>query len=451
MQKKLDYSEIKQIWMLALPAMVEFGFQTLLQYVDLYMVGTLGVEATAIVGLCSQVQFLLRFPINGMAVGVLSAVAFEYGRKDSGKLHKLSLQSIYYGLAVGALFWVLSIVAGLSMPYFYNLEGTMREGFLQYFFISYSTTIFFTITVVSGSVMRAIGDMKSPMVVNGAVDVLNIILNFFLIYKTRTVQLFGLKFTIYGAGFGLSGAAIGTAISVAVGAAAMLLIMLKNSYTSIGGQSKSVDLSEQKRFLSISIPAAMTNIITGLGRLIFTSFISGMGSVMLAAHSIAYTVESLFYIPAVGMERAATTLAGNYYGENDQKRISSMAKSGAVLVIVVMAGMGFLLFLTGTGVSSLFTTENEIAALSGKALRIISLSEPLFGLSLLMQGILEGMGYTKKTFVWSSVSMWLFRVVICFAVTRLFAARLEYAWLCMMGDNIFRALSLSLVFVRRKK
>jgi Na+-driven multidrug efflux pump len=70
---------------------------------------------------------------------------------------------------------------------------------------------------------------------------------------------------------------------------------------------------------------------------------------------------------------------------------------------------------------------------------------------MLIQGILEGMGYTKKTFVWSSVSMWLFRVVICFAVTRLFAPRLEYAWLCMMGDNVFRALSLSLVFIRRKK
>jgi Na+-driven multidrug efflux pump len=195
----------------------------------------------------------------------------------------------------------------------------------------------------------------------------------------------------------------------------------------------------------------MTNIITGFGRLIFTSFISEMGSVTLAAHSIAYTVESLFYIPTVGMERAATTLAGNYLGENNQKRINSMAKSGSVLVMAVMTGMGLLLFLLGTSVSSLFTTEIEVAALSGKVLRIISVSEPLFGLSVLMQGILEGMGYTKKTFVWSSVSMWLFRVVICFAVTRFFVEKLEYAWLCMMGDNIFRAVSLSLVFARRKK
>jgi putative MATE family efflux protein len=451
MQKKLDYSEIKSIWILALPAMVEFGFQTLLQYVDLYMVGTLGVEATAIVGLCSQVQFLLRFPISGMAVGVLSAVAFEYGRKDSGKIHKLSLQSIYYGLAVGVLFWVLSLVAGLSLPYLYHLDKALREGFLEYFFISYSTTVFFTITVVSGAVLRAIGDMKSPMVVNGAVDIINIILNFFLIYRTRTVRLFELEITVYGAGLGLAGAAIGTAISIVIGAAVMCLILLRNPYTAIGGQNRCVDLSVQKHFLSVGVPAAMTSIITGLGRLIFTSFISVMGSVTLAAHSIAYTVESLFYIPAVGMERAATTLAGNYLGENDQKRINSMAKSGAVLVMAVMAGMGFLLFLTGTGVSSLFTTESEAAALSGKVLQIISVSEPLFGLSLLMQGILEGMGQTKKTFVWSSVSMWLFRVVICFCITHFFTAKLEYAWLCMMGDNIFRAVSLSLVFIRRKK
>jgi putative MATE family efflux protein len=451
MMKRLDYGEIKKLWYLALPAMIEFGFETLLQYVDLYMVGTLGVEATAVVGLCSQVQFMLRFPLGGMAVGVLSTVAFEYGRKDVEKLHKLSLQSIYYGLAVGVLFSAMSMVVGLCLPYIYHLDGIMREGFLKYFLISYSTTAFLNITVVSGAVLRAIGNMKLPMIINGAVDILNIILNFFLIYKTRIVQIFGLKLTIYGVGLGLTGAAIGTAVSIVIGAVVMCLIMFQNPYLKIDRRSINFDLSVQKHFLSVGVPAAMTNIITGVGRLIFTSFISGMGSVMLAAHSIAYTVESLFYIPAVGMERAATTLAGNYYGENDQKRISSMAKSGAVLVMVVMAGMGFLLFLTGTGVSSLFTTEDEVAALSGKVLRIISVSEPLFGLSILIQGVLEGMGYTKKTFVWSSVSMWLFRVVICFAVTRLFAARLEYAWLCMMGDNVFRALSLSLVFVRRKK
>lgn len=199
MVKELEVSETKAILVLALPAMLEFGFQTVLQYVDLYMVGVLGVEATSIVGLSSQVQFLLRFPINGMAVGVLSVIAVEFGRKEYGRIHSLSLQTMFYALFVGVIFWTLSFLIGECMPFVYHLDDPIKAGFLSYFRISYSTTVLFTLTVMLGTVLRAIGDMKSPMIINGIVNLLNIILNFFLINKTRYIKLFGRNIKVYGA------------------------------------------------------------------------------------------------------------------------------------------------------------------------------------------------------------------------------------------------------------
>lgn len=449
MLKKQEFSEVKKIWHLAWPAMIEFAFQTLVQYIDLYMVGTLGVDATAIVGLCSQVQFLLRFPINGMSVGILSVIAVSYGRKEYEEIHSLSLQAIIYALFIGITFSVLSFVSGKSIPSLFHMDNSLRADFLSYFWISYSTTLFLAATVSFGSVLRAIGDMKSPMIINGIVNMINIILNFLLIYKTRNVNFCGIEFKVYGANMGLNGAALGTAVSIALGGIMMFTVVYRNKNTTIKGIKKKVDFAIQKRFFVIGSLSAITSVVTGFGRILFTVFISAMGTIAVAAHSIAYTVESFFYIPAVGIQRAVTTLSGNYLGENNQRQIRKMAKSGVIIVLLLMAGMAGLLFCFGKDVSDLFTTDANVANLSGRVLKIISVSEPLFGLSILAQGMLEGMGETKKIFIWSSVSMWVFRVLLCYFVTMVFVGKLEAAWVCMMADNIFRAFTLMIVFIRK--
>lgn len=425
----MEVSERKAILHLGLPAMIEFGFQTILQYVDLYMVGTLGVEATSVVGLSSQMQFLLRFPISGMAVGVLAVIAYEFGGREYEKIHKLALQTVYYTLFVGVIFWFLAFVAGECMPIVFHLEGAIRESFLSYFRISYSTTVLFTATVMLGSILRAIGDMKSPMLINGAVNLLNIILNYLLIYKTRYVKCLGLNIKVYGADLGLDGAALGTAASIAVGGVVTYIVVCRKLNITVRGEKRSMDFAVQRRFLLIGIPAAMTSFVTGFGRMIFTSFISVMGTIAVAAHSIAYTAESIFYIPAVGIQKAVITLAGNYLGENNRLRINKMTKAGGILVMSIMAFMGVILFIFSRDISEIFTNDENAAELSGRVLRMISISEPLFGLSIMMQGVLEGMGETKKIFLWSSISMWLFRVLLCFGVTRVIIGKLEVAWM----------------------
>lgn len=95
----------------------------------------------------------------------------------------------------------------------------------------------------------------------------------------------------------------------------------------------------------------------------------------------------------------------------------------------IMAFMGVILFIFSRDISEIFTNDENAAELSGRVLRMISISEPLFGLSIMMQGVLEGMGETKKIFLWSSISMWLFRVLLCFGVTRVIIGKLEVAWM----------------------
>lgn len=450
LEKKENYHQIAVIWHLAWPAMIEFGFQTILQYVDLYMVGTLGVDSTAIVGLCAQLQFLIKFPINGLSIGVLSVIAQLYGEKNYPMIKKATIQALYYATVTGSIFFVLTMAFSGIFPTLFGVEVSLKQAFTDYFRISYSTVLFFAITSIVGSLLRAVGDMKSPMVINALINILNIILNFLFIYETRSIELFHRKIKIPGAGMGLKGAALGTAISIFIGGLVMLYQLKKYEMTNIKNADWRMDVGIQKNFIVIGAPAAITNIMTGTGRMIFTTYISLLGTISLAAHSIAYTAESFFYIPAVGLEKATATLAGNYLGEKDGKKLKEMTRCGILLACGGMLVMGAILFVFAKPLSSVFTKDSSVAAFSGSCLQLIAFTEPLFGLSVLMQGILEGMGETKKVLFMSTASMWSFRVFFCYFVLVRLGYGLEAAWLCMAGDNICRALLLTYVFCKGK-
>lgn len=450
MPQNEKYVQTSIIWKLAWPAMIEFGLQSIVQYVDLYMVGTLGVDATAVVGLCAQLQFLIKFPINGLSIGVLSVVARLYGEKNHPMIQKSVIQALYYAVMAGGVFFAFSMIFSGFFPDLFRVEASLRQQFLSYFRISYSTIFFFAATSIMSAVVRAVGDMKTPMFVNALVNVLNVGLNYLLIYDEKTIYVYGIKLVIPGADLGLNGAAVGTAVSIFIGSIVMFYKLKRNEITDIKGADYAIDIEIQKKFVAIGVPAALTNIMTGAGRVIFTTYISMMGTVSLAAHSIAYTLESFFYIPAIGLEKATSTLAGNYLGEKNEKKIKEMVKCGVILTFGILLFMGGALFGTAEFISTFFTKDNGVAYLSGKCLRIISVTEPLFGLSLLMQGALEGMGETKKVLVLSTLSMWIFRVLICYFITVQQGYGLEAAWICMAGDNIFRALTLTVAFSKGK-
>ncbi|MBQ8912920.1 MAG: MATE family efflux transporter [Lachnospiraceae bacterium] len=440
--------ELRKIWGLTWPAIVEFALQTIVQYIDLYMVGKLGNDATAIVGLGSQVQFMLKFPIMSMSVGVLSSVAIAYGEKNDEHIHKMSVQTVNYTLTVGVLFWIISFIVGYVTVFVCNLEPELKKEFLAYFNISYSTTILFTATCMFGSVLKGIGDMKTPMVVNGFVNIINIAINYIMIYDTRYIIFFGKKVKVYGLGMGVRGAGLGTAISIGIGGILMIVAVYRNVYTSFKGYSKKPDIDIIKKFFFIGLPAGLASFVTGIGRMIFTSFVSSIGTVAMAAHFIAFTAESFFYIPAVGAEKGVTTLAGNYYGEGDINKIKKMSETGVAMTVFIMSLMGVFLYVLSDYVSALFSNETEVIGLSAQMLRIVAFSEPIFGLSLVLQGILEGLGRTKETFIGSSVPMWIFRVFICYFLIIELGLGLEFVWFCMIGDNVFRTI---LMYISLKK
>ena len=165
--------------------------------------------------------------------------------------------------------------------------------------------------------------------------------------------------------------------------------------------------------------------------------INSLGEVSTAAHTIANTVESAFYIPGYGMQTAAATLAGNAYGANDKKRMEELASMFIPIEICLMILSGGVLFLLAPGLMGIFSKSDEVIMLGSTVLRMVAVSEPFYGFSIIIEGMMQGVGKTKEPFVFNIIGMWGIRIVGTFLCTQLLDLSLISAWACMIAHNLF--------------
>ena len=151
-----------------------------------------------------------------------------------------------------------------------------------------------TATIIFGTVLRAAGDTKKPMKIGVLVNLINIVLNFLLIYPTRTVKLFSFTLIMPGAGLGVIGAAVASAIAFTVGGIYITIVLWRHPLVSPCGQSFRPDFEILKPCLKVAFPNMLQRFGTSLGYVAFASMINSLGAVAAAAHTIANTVESAF-------------------------------------------------------------------------------------------------------------------------------------------------------------
>jgi len=147
-------------------------------------------------------------------------------------------------------------------------------------------------------------------------------------------------------------------------------------------------------------------------------------------------VESAFYIPGYGMQTAAATLAGNAYGANDKKRMNELARMFLPIEITLMILSGGALFLLAPPLVDIFSDSVQVMVLAVTVLRMVALSEPFYGFSIIVEGMMLGVGNTKQPFVFNILGMWGVRIVGTFLCTQLFGFGLISAWACMIAHNL---------------
>jgi putative MATE family efflux protein len=282
------------------------------------------------------------------------------------------------------------------------------------------------------------------------VNVINVCLNFLLIYPTRQLTVLGLSFTMPGAGMGVLGAAAASAIAFAYGGIRITWVLWKHPMISPKGASFKPDMAILKPCMKIALPNMLQRFGTSLGYVAFASMINSLGEVATAAHTIANTVESAFYIPGYGMQTAAATLAGNAYGAQDKDRMNELARMFLPLEIGLMILSGGALFLMAPPLVGIFSHSADVIALAVTVLRMVALSEPFYGFSIIVEGMMFGVGNTRQPFVFNIIGMWGVRIVGTLICTQFLGFGLVSAWACMIAHNLLLFCLFCYCYITRK-
>ena len=431
-KQSLPWDMLPAIFALAWPTMLEELLQTAVQYIDTAMVGSLGTQATAAVGATSTVNWLVSSTIAALGIGFLSYVSQACGAGDRSKVGRTSAQAVLTVLVCGLFFTGLTLGLSRYVPVWMQVDPEIQSLTARYFFILYTPMLFRTATIIFGTLLRSVGDSKTPMRVGLLVNILNVILNVLLIYPTRT--WFGLR--IWGAGLGVIGAALASAISFTAGGICISVALWRHPVITPRGNSFRPDFEILKPCLKVALPNALQRFGTSLGYVAFASMINSIGDVATAAHTIANTVESAFYIPGYGMQTAAATLAGNALGARDNRRAGKLAQMIIFVETVLMILSGGLLFVFAPQMMGLFSRDAQVILLGSVVLKMVALSEPFYGVAIIIEGMMHGMGNTMLPFLFSISGMWGIRIVGTFLCTQIFGMGLVSAWACMIAHNL---------------
>ncbi|MDE6433499.1 MAG: MATE family efflux transporter [Lachnospiraceae bacterium] len=414
-EEELSYRQ--QIWLvirLSIPAILAEISSIVMQYIDAAMVGSLGKDATASIGLVTSTTWFVGGLCISAAMGFSVQVAQYIGAKEEEAARNVLRQSLIVTAVFVLLLSTVCISISGILPKWLGGTPEVCEEASRYFLVYACALPAVQFRQLGGSMLQCSGDMKTPSILNGIMCVLDVVFNFFLIFPTRTVENFGGQILIYGAGLGVTGAALGTALSEVVIAVVMLYMLCFRSETMrvVKKGRWTLNSSCLKKAACIAVPMAFEHGVLSGAQIISTKIVSPLGTVSVAANSLAVTAESLCYMPGYGIAAAATTLVGQSIGARRKERARGFARLSVLLGAVMMTLTAVLMFVFAPMMFSMLTPDKAVRSLGVRILRIEAFAEPLFACSIVAAGALRGAGDTLVPSVMNLLSMWGIRITM---------------------------------------
>lgn len=434
---------------LAWPTVLEEALRTGLQYVDSAMVGRIGAHASAAVGLTMSAGWVLNGTFAALGAGVLSCIAKAAGRGDEEWMRRACGQAVLLSLASGGLLGLLALSASPFLPGWLGGAEEIRREAAIYFFITGLPMVFRAAASILGAALRAMGNTRMPMQASALAIGVNIVLNYILINPVHSLSIGGASYTVWGAGLGVSGAAAASAASFCVNGVLVAAALWKSPIFRRDKPNIRFCPPVMRECVRVGAPVAVQRMAIHIGHVVFTALVADLGTVALATHSIALIAEQAFYIPGYGMQAAAGTLAGNAVGRRDSGELLSMVRLIVLLTAALITVLSLLLFLFPGWVMSIFTRDQAVIAGGAALLRIVAMSEPLFAVAVIMEGVFNGIGEVKAPFLIDVCSMWLIRILCAYLCVSRWGLGLDSVWICMVSDNVLRCVLMTLRFFTR--
>lgn len=428
---KKEYKEqISKVWKLSIPAILTQLATIVMQYIDSAMVGKLGENASASIGLVSTSTWLIGGIITAISIGYSVQISHAFG---AGK-YKDGRVVLRHGLVFSLLASIVLMIAGVlissPLPKLLGADESIWNDSAIYFLVFSLTIPFVQLNAYTSSCLQCSGNMIIPSVLNAVMCLLDVVFNAIFIPKYQVL-----------------GAAIGTSLATIVTSLLMFYFCcLRNKLLNITITDKTkFDIKIIKKSFTIGIPIAIEQVTRSAAMIVSTGIVAPLGNIAIAANSFAVTAESLCYMPGFGVGSAATTLVGQEMGAKNYKRAKSYGNISIAFGTIIMTVTAIVMFIICPWVFKLLTPVTEVQLLSISILRIGMFAEPLYGVSIVATGALRGAEDTFVPSVLNLLSIWVVRITLSFILVKQYG--LVGVWIANTVELCVRGL---LLLIRQK-
>ena len=417
----------EKLWLivsLSIPSILAQISATVMFFIDASMVGHLGAKASAAIGLVETTGWLMGGLASAANMGFSVQVAHFIGANDFEAARRVLRQSLICCLIWALIISLTSVVISPSLPYWLGGTEDIAHDASLYFAIFGFCGIFFQMEGLAGSMLKCSGNMKIPSILNIGMCVMDVCFNYLFIYIMD---------------MGVMGAAVGTGVAMLITAALMLYFLLvKSKMLSLvrrPGSFKPKSDTVRTAF-KIGVPMGLQHLLMGGAYIVSTMIVAPLGTIAIAAHSLAITVESLCYMPGYGIAEAATTLVGQGIGAGQHLLTRSFARLSVGLGVGVMTVMGVLMWIFAPELMGVMSPVEEVIVQGTQVLRIEAWAEPMFAAAIVCNGVFIGAGDTMIPAMMSLCSMWGVRLTLAATFAQKYGLR--GVWTAMAIELTFR-------------
>lgn len=438
--EKLNFiDQLKLTVSLSLPAMLAQLSSIMMQYIDASMVGRLGADDSAAIGLVSTSLWLFWGVCSAATTGFSVQVAHRVGAKDMDGARDILRQGIVASLIFSVAVTAIGVAITRPLPHWLGGTPAISGQASLYFFVFIAALPLLTMNYLAGGMLRCVGNIKVPSLLNVLMCVMDCLFNFILIFPSHHITIGPLSITIPGAGLGVLGAALGTVLAEAITAALMLgylyLIQPELRLKGLKGNYRP-RMPIIRKAVTISAPMTLEHAVICGAQIAITMIVAPLGVIAIAANAFAVTAESLCYMPGYGIGDAATTLVGQSYGAGRHDLARRFGYITVGLGMAVMTVMGAAMWIVAPWIMELMSPVEAIQSLGTEVLRIEAWAEPMFAASIVAYGVFVGVGHTTIPAVMNFGSIWAVRLPLAWILSR--GMGLKGVWIAMCAELTFR-------------
>ncbi len=422
----------KQVMDLAWPVMAESVLQTFAQIVSMALVGHLGANAVASIGLSMQPLNLFYGVFMGASVAATAVVARLIGAGEKQDAAKAAAQSVVLALimaSLGALF--IGTRARQVVVWMGAEPDVVAEGTTYLLVMAPGLFCMWISTVLTGA-LRGVGDTRTPMKVNMVISIINFAGNVVLVYGLLGFPALG----VLGAGIATSAARLAGAVLLYIPYLSGKTLLPVNLHRDFKCNAPLV-----KRLARVGIPGTIERLLMSTAFLFYVRMVAGLGSASYAAHAIGVNAESLSYMPAQAFSIAATTLVGQYLGAQQPELAEKSTWQSLKMACCLVGTLALVFAVFPQALMRLYTSDTEVIRLGAIYLEIMALCQIPQAFSFVFLGVMRGAGDTRVSMAVTAFSAWVVRLGLTYIFINILHTGVTGAWWAMGADGLVKGVA----------